>query len=171
MQEKLQRVLISLIFVVMAYEWLISGFNKVLSVNFITGLHNEFSQSIPDIKYPLYAAFLKHYCLPHCEILGGFIEIGEILIGISFVALAIYTFKGHANTFMMRLGILTGFASAFMSINFFLYQSGSVFLNPTDPFDEGISIDFILFLMGVGISLYYYLALYSIRKFHPQTNS
>lgn len=169
MKEKSQRMFISLIFFVLAYEWLISGLNKVLNGHFIIDLHKEYLQSIPDIQYSFYARFLKAVCLPHCIIIGGLVEYGEVLLGISFIVLAIYMFKGKTNNFISTLGISTGLISAFMTLNFFLFQGGSIFLNPSEPFDEGISIDLILFLLQLGISVFYYLMISSNRKFHTQT--
>lgn len=171
MREKSQRIFISLIFILLAYEWTISGLNKILSGHFISDLHKEYLLAIPDMKYTFYADFLKAFCLPHCTIIGYMVESGEILLGIAFIILAFNFFKGHSNTFIMILGVAVGLVSAFMTLNFFFYQGGSIFLNPSDPFDEGISVDLILFILQLGISLFYYLMLTSVRKDNLQPQS
>ena len=145
------RVLIPLIFIVLAYEWIISGIDKLLSGTFISRLHDQFVQAIPDIKYPFYARILNQL-LPYSTYLAWMILIASFFVGLSFVLLAFVISNNQLSAPMLSLGIAAGILSAFMSLNFFFFQSGTYFIHAADPFDEGISLDFIMFLLQISIA-------------------
>lgn len=158
------RIFISLIHAVIAYEWLVSGFNKLLSGEFVVGLHDEILASIPDMKYPFYAHFLEKWCVPHCDVLGGLIIFGEISVGLLFVFLGIVMLRGNISPVVMGLGAITALAGVFMNLNFFFFEGGAFFLQTSEPFDEGVSIDFLLVLFQLGLAVYYLSMFLSYRR-------
>ncbi|UOF89815.1 hypothetical protein LSG31_18355 [Fodinisporobacter ferrooxydans] len=154
--SKSNRILIAFIQLVFAYEWLISGFDKVISGTFVADFKSQCLQAIPDMKYQFYGRFMQSWCIPHCTIIAGFVEIMEVMLGAAFLILAVFTFRGVLNHKISMLGMLTALIAAIFNTNFFLYQSGSLFLQASDPFDEGVSIDFIMLLVQLGIAFYYF---------------
>ena len=65
---------------------------------------------------------------------------------------------------LQKLGTVVSLVGAFMNLNFFFYQGGSIFLNPSDPFDEGISLDLLMVLIQIVIAAFYMDPLQVIRK-------
>lgn len=159
------------ILAVLSYEWLVSGLSKVLSGEFISGLYQEMMKSLPHMQYQFYAKILQSLHPAHAVILGVLIEAGEILAGLSFAFLAISTIRETVGTGMMKLGISTGILSAFMNLNFFFFGGGSIFLNTSEPFEEGVSIDFLMLLIQLSVSVYYYLMLRSGKEWNKNAES
>ncbi|WP_067934540.1 hypothetical protein [Alicyclobacillus kakegawensis] len=156
MAQESTRFFFPVILVILAYEWLVSGLDKLLSGTFVRDMHNQMMQSIPDMQYHFYARLLQKYCMLHCEIVAALVETGEILVGLSFLFLAFLTATGRLNNAMVKLGVFTGIVSAFMNLNFFFYQGGSFFVNTSDPFDEGIPIDLIMVFIQVAVAVYFW---------------
>jgi thiosulfate dehydrogenase [quinone] large subunit len=151
MKEKSERILMVTVFAVFAYEWLISGFDKLLSGKFVTSLHSEMMQAMPDIRYQFYAHLLTKYGLAHCVVLGAFVETGELFAGLSFAVLAVQAWRGRLQSKWILLGVSAGIVGALMNLNFLFYQGGSLVLNSNNPFDEGIPLDMFMFLIQIGI--------------------
>jgi thiosulfate dehydrogenase [quinone] large subunit len=155
MAQESTRFFFPVILVILAYEWLVSGLDKLLSGTFVRDMHHEMMDAIPDMQYQFYAHFLQKYCMLHCEIIAAIVETGEILVGLSFLLLAFLSITGRLNGNMRKLGVITGLVSAFMNLNFFFYQGGSFFVNTSDPFDEGIPIDLIMLFIQVAVATYF----------------
>ncbi|MFB5189856.1 hypothetical protein [Alicyclobacillus fastidiosus] len=165
-----KRVFTPVLMILIAYEWLISGVNKLLSGNFVQQLKGQLSSSLSGMQYHFYENIVKSTIIPHATTFAVLVEVGEICAAIGFVVLAIALFRNRINTMIVQLGIWTSIVSAFMALNFFFWQGGSVFLNPGDPFDEGITIDFMLVLIQLWIAVFFF----SIRRrycaAHPQSH-
>lgn len=146
--------MIAAILAVFSYEWLISGLNKLLSENFISNLHAEMTENLTNVQMPFYHTFLHNYGLAHCTILAILVETAELCVGLSFGVLAIQVLRGRLGKRFIQLGILSCAIAIFMNLNFLLYEGGAVFLNVGDPFDEGVSLNFIMPLIECGLSLY-----------------
>lgn len=155
-----KRVFTPVLIFLIAYEWLISGFDKLLSGNFVQQLKGQLSSSLSDMQYHFYGHILKSTIIPHAMVYGVLVEVGEICAGIAFIILGVALIRDRINTAIIQLGIWTSIIAAFMALNFFLWQGGSVFLNPGDPFDEGITIDFMLVLIQLWIAVFFF----SIRR-------
>lgn len=157
-QGKISRNAIMWVLLFFGYEWLVSGINKLASGEFITGLHGQMMSSIKGgAPYPFFGSFLKSFCLPHCIILGTFIEVGEIFIGAVFILVGIIGLaKGTLAPWIAKLGMAASIVSAFLSINIFLYVGGNYFFGQADPFDEGITLDLLMFLVQLALIGYFY---------------
>jgi thiosulfate dehydrogenase (quinone) large subunit len=149
-----ERFLIAAVLAVFSYEWLISGFNKLLSGSYIADLHAEMLENLPNVEWPLYRSFLHSFGMAHCTVLAILVETAEICVGAAFVVLTVQVLRGQLGTRMIQLGIFSCAVAIFMNLNFLFYESGSIFLSIGDPFDEGVSIDFVMTLIECGLSLY-----------------
>ena len=144
-----------LILLAIAYEWLISGLNKVLYGHFVQQMQHELILASKEMQYSFYSAMFKQFVIPNAPLFALLVEVGEILIGVSYVIIALAIFSNNIGKTTITIGIWTSIISAFMVLNFFFYQGGAMFLNTGDPFDEGIPIDFILFLMQLFIAIFF----------------
>ncbi|MFD1675322.1 hypothetical protein [Alicyclobacillus fodiniaquatilis] len=155
-----KRVFTPVLIFLLAYEWLVSGFDKLLSGNFVPQLMRQLSSSLSGMQYHFYENILKNDIIPHAVVFGVLVEVGEICVGVAFVLLGVALIRDRINTAIIQLGIWTSIIAAFMALNFFLWQGGSMFLNLGDPFDEGITIDFMLVLIQLWMAVFFF----SIRR-------
>lgn len=149
-----KRVLIPVLLLCLAYEWLVSGFDKLISGIFVQQLKGQLLSSLSDMQYQFYGHVVKNVIAPHAAVFAVLVEVGELCAGVGFVILAVALFRDRITTAIIHLGIWTSIVASFMALNFFLWQGGSVSLNPGDPFDEGITIDFMLVLIQVCIAVF-----------------
>ncbi len=139
------------------YEWLASGITKIASGTFVSGLHDEMFGAIKDGgPYSFYAGFLKSVCLPHCTMLGYFIEIGELLTGAAFILIAImFLIKGSFIKWTAPVGIISSVLSLMLIINIFLFTGSKFFFSTEEPFDETISLDWLMILFSMILVVYF----------------
>lgn len=149
-QHSLAHFTLMMTLLIFGYEWFISGLDKVASGNFVQGLHNNMIVAIKTSSYAVYSPFLKSICLPHCIFFGRLIEYGEVLIGTVFIVIALLgIIKGYLPHIAELIGLFFNIFSIILSLNILLYVGGKFFFSTSDPFDEGISLDFIMLLVSV----------------------
>lgn len=160
------RIFSGLILFVLAYEWLVSGLDKILSGGFVAGLNQQLSDALSNMQYGFYAALVRHYFIPNSELVGYGVEIGELILGITFATLAVYALRGRMTALLYRIAIVVGVLAAFVSLNLFFYQGGSFFVNTADPYDEGVSVEIILVLANIAVVVWGYVALHAKPKLY-----
>lgn len=148
----------------LGYEWLVSGINKAAG-GFISGFHGEMADAIKNgAPFPFYSRFLKFFFLNHSESLAVFIEVGEIFAGAAFILIGIMgLLKKNFSSWLAKIGIFASIISAFLSINIFFYVGGHYFFGQADPFDEGITLDLLLFLIELA-TIGYFISLNRATK-------
>jgi thiosulfate dehydrogenase [quinone] large subunit len=151
-----KKFLTPFILLVIAYEWMVSGLDKFLSGQFVQQINEQLTSALQGMQYSFYADILKHVVIPYASVYAVLVEVGEVCVGLAFVIIAIAIFRNKLSKLIINLGIWASLISAFMVLNFFFFQGGAMFLNPGDPFDEGIPIDFILFLMQLGMVIFFF---------------
>jgi thiosulfate dehydrogenase [quinone] large subunit len=140
---------------IIAWEWLVSGTNKVLSGVFPQGLASTLQDSIKNNPNGWYVSFLRGIIIPHSVAFGYAIEITEILIGVALlvgVVLLISPLRQRGApqyrlaVAEMVAAVLASLACAFLCINFHFFMGDGVVpgLNTAAPFDEGISLDTLM---------------------------
>jgi thiosulfate dehydrogenase [quinone] large subunit len=107
------------------YEWLVAGLEKLGNpawtgpkagaavTGFVLGALRKTTGTHPDVT-GWYAAFLRHYVLPHAAFWSWLVTLGEIAVGVALI-----------------LGLFTGIAAffgGFMNANYLL--AGTVSTNP-----------------------------------------
>lgn len=158
MKEKslFQRIFTPMLLIVLAYEWLISGLEKIFNEHFFSQFNQQLLIDMNDMQYTFYLNILKRIILPHTDIFAVFVEISEICVGVAFAMIAAALVKNRLNNGMIQLGIWTGILSAVMVLNIFLIKGGSIFFNTRNSFEGGIHITFILFLMQLFITVIFF---------------
>jgi thiosulfate dehydrogenase (quinone) large subunit len=138
---------------ILAYEWLVSGINKLVNLNFTVQLAGTLRDSMSGNPYTPYVTFLRDIVLPHATLFGIFTEVGESAIGCVLLASAVLWLWRPTSQFTLYAGraacaALAG--AAFLSLNYFL-QGGSPlpWIDSANAFNEGVDIDILIPLLSV----------------------
>ncbi|KPV43701.1 hypothetical protein [Alicyclobacillus ferrooxydans] len=170
------RLFSGLILAVLGYEWLVSGLDKILNGGFVAGLQQQLSDAVSNIHYAFYVRIVNNLFIPHSELMGYSVEIAELTLGVVFFVLAVYTFLGKMSRNLYRTGIALGIIAAFASLNLFFYQGGAFFVSLSNPYNEGISIGFILVLANLAVAVWSLMSLrqkpklHLVRPLHPRAH-
>lgn len=136
-------------------EWLVSGFNKVLSGAFPQGLSDALQEGIKDNPNIWYVGLLDQIVLPHSVAFGYLVEGGEVAIGVVFLSTALLLFgrlrqagePQHQITVALMLGAaVAGIIGAFFCINFHFWMGDGILpaVGGAHAFDEGIDLDMLM---------------------------
>ncbi|MCL6488824.1 MAG: hypothetical protein K6T76_07810 [Alicyclobacillus mali] len=138
------------VLLLVGYEWLISGLDKVLAHNFAQGLAGQLAAAEHGLPYGFYASLLSHVFVPHAQLFAWLVMAGECASGVLLLALGAIAWFRPLSPVQKAIAVVTLAVASFMVMNFFFFQGGSYFLNPSDPYDEGIPVDFVLFWIQIG---------------------
>ncbi len=139
------------------YEWLLSGLNKVLSPNFVSGLASNLRASLQDNPNRWYVSLADSLIIPHARIFALLAESGEILVALGMFAGAMLWVSGRVreSKWAKRLGfgvMLALLGGILMSVNYAVMGGDTLpGINAGNPFNEGLSIDSLLVMIGVGL--------------------
>lgn len=140
---------------VIAWEWLVSGANKLLSGAFPQGLADTLNEGIKNNPNGWYVAFLQDVVVPHSVAFGYAIELTELFIGIALL-LGVVLLLGptrHRGDPQYRLAFaemslaaVAALACAFLCVNFHFFMGDGILpgIDITKAFDEGISLDTLM---------------------------
>lgn len=151
--------------VVIAWEWLVSGTNKVIAGTFPQGLADRLNEGLKGNPNDWYVALIQNIVLPHSVAFGFLIEVAEVLVGIALVVGAVVLIgpvrRRGTPQYRLALGEIGAATVAaalciFLCVNFhFLMGDGIIpWFDPTRAFDEGISLDTLMPPMAVIILLF-----------------
>lgn len=143
-------VALSLVQVVIGYEWLVSGLSKIENGNFARGLAAQLGD-LGKTAPTWYGHFLRTDIVPHAAAFGYLIEFAELAVGIVLVGVAVTELAvgPRLNRRLMkglrRLTIAALVIGIVMVANFELANGGSFGLHlAADSFDEGVDLDTIM---------------------------
>lgn len=166
---------------VIAWEWLVSGANKLLSGDFPQGLAGTLQDGIKNNPNGWYVAILKQFILPHSVGFGYTIEYAEALIGITLligVVLLLGPVRRHGDP-QYRLALVEmsaaafgALACAFLCVNFHFFMGDGVLpgIDVAKAFGEGISLDTLMPPLSVIILYLNILALCDMTNFPLTTH-
>lgn len=136
--------------ILIGYEWLVSGVTKLVDGGFPRGLAAELrggSQAAPSF----YRSFLDSVVIPHGQLFGYLVEIGELIGGAALIAAAVvWLVRWNRLSVTWQTGVLAVTAVAsligiFMNVNFHLANGGThPWLIPPSGFDEGVDLDSLM---------------------------
>ena len=140
---------------VIAWEWLVSGVNKVLAGNFPQGLADTLNEGIHDNPNGWYVSILQGVVLPHSVAFGYLIEAAELFIGIAlFIGVIVLigpVRRRGMPEYRLAVGevaaaMLATLLCAFLCVNFHFFMGDGVFpwFNPANAFDEGVTLDTLM---------------------------
>jgi thiosulfate dehydrogenase [quinone] large subunit len=140
----------------LGYEWLVSGLNKLLSPGFGSGLAKHLQSNLQGNPNRWYASLVDRLVLPHAGLFAGLVVVGELSVALGMFLGAALWLSGRLRSItprVLQMGVIAALVgSTIMSANYML-MSGNTLpgLNPANAFNEGISIDTLLTIIGVGL--------------------
>jgi hypothetical protein len=160
---RLPLICILLVQAFVGYEWFDSGLTKIVRGGFPAGLAGDLHDRVASAP-GWYRSFVDGSIIPHGVLFGYVIEIGELLVGIVFIAVALlWIFRWQRLSVPTRLVLLgltiaAALGGIFMAINFHLANGGThPWLIPKSGFDESVDLDallpaiqFVFIVLGVG---------------------
>ncbi|WP_367306879.1 hypothetical protein [Alicyclobacillus acidocaldarius] len=141
------------VLLIVGYEWLISGLYKVLAHNFAQELAGQLEAAERGLPYAFYAALLSHVFVPHAQLFAWLVIVGEWTSGVLLLAMGAIAWFRPLSPVQRAITAVTLAVASFMVLNFFFFQGGSYFIDPSDPYDEGIPVDFVLFWIQIGLMI------------------
>lgn len=157
MEKKItSQLVLPILLLIIAYQWLIAFTNKAVNKNFFNQLPKQMNDAISSITFQPYATMLKNVGIPNSHLFGVLVMIGELFVGVIFLLYAIQKLMKKNNKLLARLGILATIVGAFMSLNYALMGGDTLFVDPGNAFQEAISVDWFMFLMEITLVIYFY---------------
>ncbi len=158
--------------IIIGYEWLTSGITKVASGNFVSGLAADLKESSGDAAH-WYKSFLDGTVIPHGELFGVLIEVGELAVGIGLIATAIVwlvhwsRLSDRGRVAVLTVTMLSALGAIFMALNFHLASGANhPWLIPKEGFDETIDVDAVLVMLQIVLLAFNGYVLNKIRREH-----
>lgn len=141
--------------IIIAWEWFVSGVNKVLSGTFPADLHGILEDGVSQNPNGWYVALLQGVVLPHSVAFGFLIEIAEVGVGIALFigALVLIGPVRRAGMPEYRLAVgeiamatVAAFVCAFLCVNFHFFMGDGLipWFHPANAADEGITLDTLM---------------------------
>lgn len=176
MENPSTRLLLGGMQLIAAYEFIVSGMDKIVSGRFPSGLGATLMDGASDNPNHWYMSFIQSAIVPHAAAWGTLIEWGELAIGVCLLlGAARWLFwplmaPGGRRNPAFSLKLLTVIASllgAFMTFNFHLWMGKApiAVINPNNPFDEGVDLDLTLTLALLMIAAVNALTFGAVQRF------
>jgi thiosulfate dehydrogenase [quinone] large subunit len=158
--------------IVLAYEWLLSGINKILNPNFTLQLGATLQQNISGNPYGWYSGLLRAVVLPHAGTFGILTELGEVSIGLTLLGSALLWLRRPHSRLAVIAGKVACLALAgaiLLPLNFFFMSGDPVpWVNPGNAFNEGVSIDALIPLLSATLLVANLRAVRTASRFAAQ---
>jgi hypothetical protein len=151
------------------YTWLLSGLNKILDPNFSIGLAGQLTAALKGNPNTWWVDLMQRFVLPHTTLFAGLVEVGEVLVALGFfAATALWissSFPVQRWTRLLNLGVIGAFVgSALMTFNYYVMSGETLpLLDPSNAYNEGLSIDGLLTFVAIGLLVIHLLAARTAR--------
>lgn len=150
---------LALVEALIGYDWLLSALNKLLSPTFRSGLAQQLTMAMRGNPNAWWVALMQRLVLPHAQLFAVLVEVGELLVALGFFAGAALWASGHGPALSrpwarwLNAGALLALVGgALMTANYYVMAGATLpWLDPGNPFNEGLSIDGLLTLIALGL--------------------
>ena len=155
--------------IVLGYEWFSSGLTKVVHGDFPGGLGHELTEKSVHVS-GWYSSFLHGAVIPHAEVFGYLIEVGELVTGLAFfgsalVGLVWERLPRGARPVVLLTTAAAAFAGVVMNVNFHLANGSSLpWPVAADSFDEAVDLDNLMAALQLVLVAASAQALISLRR-------
>ena len=158
------------------YEWLNSGLSKILRGGFPSGLAADLHDRVKGAP-GWHRNFVDGSIIPQSAVFGYLIEIGELLVGVALIAVALAwltrweRLPDTGRLAVLATSIVAALGAIFTAVNFHLANGGShPWLLLRSGFDASVDLDsllpaFQLVLIGVSVATWR-----TIRGLQPLTS-
>jgi len=154
MAARVMPVAVCLMQIALAYEWLVSGINKVASPYFATGLKLVLQQHVyNDERHTPYSAFLQRFIIPNAEGYAHLITWTEVLVGVVLLGSAILWLarpSARITAYAACAACVYLVAAIVMNLNYYLVDDeAAAWINPLHAFNDGVQLDAMLLLFSL----------------------
>jgi thiosulfate dehydrogenase [quinone] large subunit len=164
---------------ILGWEWLVSGSNKVLSGTFPSGLGGTLSDRLKGNPNGWYVSLIQSVILPHSLFFGYVIEIAEVLAGIALITGALLLIGGPRRrgepqyrpaVALVVASTLAALTCTFLCVNFHFFMGDGILpgIDPSHPYNEGISLDTLMAPMAL-VTVFFNLHVLSYMTGVPTT--
>ena len=139
------------------FEWLLSGLNKALSPNFVSGLASELRTNLQGNPNRWYASLANSLIIPQARFFALIAEGGELLVALGMFVGAALWLSGRVQASQqarrLNLGVMLALVGgALMSANYAVMNGDTLpGINAAKAFNEGLSIDSLLTMISLGL--------------------
>jgi thiosulfate dehydrogenase [quinone] large subunit len=138
---------------ILAYEWLLSGIDKVADPNFGAQLPATLRGSTLVNPYGWYSSLLKQIVLPNVSLVAPLVELGELAIGVILIvsgALWLWRPRARMTLYAGYLACLTLFGALLLSLNYSFQQGTPLpWINGNQALSPGVGIDMLIALLSI----------------------
>jgi len=166
---------IALVEAILGYEWLLSALNKLMSPSYVRDFSPMLQQmALPGNPHSWWVTFVQHVVLPAAPQWARLVEVGEWGVALGCFTGAVLWASGRfpsaSWTRWLNLGVLLALAGGvLLTLNYgWMAGTGFPWINPTDPYDEGVSLDTILTGIGLGLFLLHLLTWWPASRANTQ---
>lgn len=140
---------------ILAYEWVLSGIDKVVDPNFAAQLPATVRGSTLVNPYGWYSALLKQFVLPNTALLAPAVQVGELAIGIVLIVSAVLWMWRPLSRSATYVGWLACFAlsgSVLLSLNYSFQQGTPLpWVNAGQAMSPGVGIDMLVAFLSMAL--------------------
>ncbi len=140
---------------IVAYQWLLSGLNKLLNSGFSTHLPLALQQSVQSNPYSWYVTMMRQMVLPHSTAYAALLAWTEAAVGGVLLAGALLWIvqpRSFLTGLLGRLGCLALAAAALISLNGYLLAGNGVpWIDPAHAYQQAVPLDAIMALIALAL--------------------
>lgn len=124
--------------IVVAYEWIVSGLDKIGNAHFDSQLVSVLQQSSQGSRYGWYISLLHQFMLPNHTLFALLVQVTEPILGLALLfggALGLLRLQARVMIFTALAVTAALLGSAFLSLNYFFQGDGPIpWINPSSSF-------------------------------------
>jgi thiosulfate dehydrogenase [quinone] large subunit len=140
---------------ILAYEWLVSGLDKLLDRGFSGQLSALLTQGAQGTAGSLYGAVIAHLALPNHTLFTLLIPWTETSIGgIMLLGAILWTVypSAHVTDLVAGAACLALLTAATLDLNYYLLGGGGLpWIDPANATEPGINVDVMLLLVALAL--------------------
>lgn len=139
---------------VLGYLWLVSGLDKILSGEFVSGFADYVSLQIAEAPIvPWYNSFLSSFVMPNSVLAANSIQYAEFFIGAILVLASIWNFISHSR--FAHYALAWASVISFVFVLNIILASGASFpiVDAEEVFEEGVNLDFVVLFLSFFLAL------------------
>jgi thiosulfate dehydrogenase (quinone) large subunit len=140
---------------IVAYQWLLSGLNKLLNSGFSAHLPLVLQQGVQNNPYSWYVTMMRQMVLPHSASYASLLAWTETAVGAVLLAGAVLWIvqpRSFLTGLLGRLGCLALAAAAIISLNGYLLAGNGVpWIDPAHAYQQAVPLDAIMALIALAL--------------------
>jgi thiosulfate dehydrogenase (quinone) large subunit len=156
---------------ILAYEWLVSGLDKLLDHGFSGQLSALLSQGTQGAADSLYGGVIAHLVLPNHTLIALLTPWTETSIGSIMVLGAVLWMvypRARITNFVAGVACLALFTAATLDLNYYLLGGGGLpWINPANATQPGVNVDVMLLLIALALCAANAQAVLQRRRMRP----